>query len=171
PFKCRIVIIKAFLEAEQYEQLLGSTSYYVNTSYGEGQCLPLMEFLSSGIPALAPINSAMADYMSDEIGFVIESRPEPTHWQHDPRRMLRTLHYKADWLATVRAFEESYRLIREDAESYREMSQAAVAKMQSHCSIEALQQPLLQFLTKHRFFGKAAPSRGSARSVEASQLA
>src|SRR5690606_10327903 len=65
PFKCRIVIIKAFLEGEQYGRLLASTAYYVNTSYGEGQCLPLMEFLSSGIPALAPVNSAMADYMSD----------------------------------------------------------------------------------------------------------
>lgn len=167
PFKCRIVIIKAFLEPDQYQRLLASSSYYVNTSYGEGQCLPLMEFLSSGIPALAPANSAMADYMSDEVGFVIESRPEPTQWQHDPRRMLRALHYKADWLSTVKAFESSYQLIREDVESYREMSHVAAARMKEHCSIDVLKGPLQEFLRKHGSAVNAARDAENSDSAEA----
>lgn len=149
PFRCRVVVIKAFLGDEQYQKLLQSTSFYVNTSYGEGQCLPLMEFLSSGIPALAPANSAMADYMSEDLGFVIESRPEPTSWQHDTRRMMRTLHYRVDWLSTVEAFRKSYALIHEDREAYAAMSRLAAARMKNHCSIDVLKEPLVRFLREH----------------------
>lgn len=146
PFKCRIVIIKGFLDDEQYTRLVEASSYYVNTSSGEGQCLPLMEFLSSGIPALAPINTAMADYMSEEVGFVIDSRPELTSWQHDDRRMMRAFHYPVDWMSTMRAFEESYEMIRQNPGAYRAKSDAAIECMKAHCSIDVLRDRLENFL-------------------------
>lgn len=142
PFKCRIVIIKGFLEKKQYSDMLNATSYYVNTSYGEGQCLPLMEFLSSGIPAIAPNTTALADYMSDEVGFVLNSHKELTSWQHDERLMLRTFHYRVDWESTVHAFEQSYRTIKQDDARYRAMADAAIQNMQNHCSIDVLQERL-----------------------------
>jgi len=146
PFKCRIVVIQGFLEDEQFEQFFAASSYYVNTSYGEGQCLPLMEFLSSGVPALSPRNTAMEDYMHEDLGFIIDSRPELTFWQHDERQMIRAFHYRADWTSTMEAFQESYRIYKDDPARYREMSGEAVAQMKNHCSIEVLQGRLAGFL-------------------------
>ncbi|MGQ9427454.1 glycosyltransferase [Gilvimarinus sp. F26214L] len=146
PFKCRVVVIKAFLENEHYQRMLEASSYYVNTSYGEGQCLPLMEFLASGVPALAPVNSAMKDYMSKDVGFVIDSRPELASWQHDERRLLRTFHHRVDWQSTVDAFTHSYELMKNDPQRYRAMSLAAAERMRQHCSIEVLSERLKSFL-------------------------
>src|SRR5207253_10564958 len=50
PYRCRIVLIYGYLADPDYERLVQATSYVVNTSYGEGQCLPLMEFMSCGKP-------------------------------------------------------------------------------------------------------------------------
>lgn len=68
-YRCRIVLIHGYLADADYEALVQATSYVVNSSYGEGQCLPLMEFMSCGKPAIAPVNTAMADYISGDNAF------------------------------------------------------------------------------------------------------
>lgn len=146
PFKCRFVIVKAYLERDEFDQLIEATSYYVNTSYGEGQCLPLMEFLSCGIPAIAPNSTAMGDYMTKEIGFVVSSHEELTHWQHDPRQMLRTIHHQVDWRSLVDCFKRSYDLKKSCSIKYQEMSVSAVAHMKNHCSHDVIRSRLLDFL-------------------------
>ncbi|MEM9014227.1 MAG: glycosyltransferase, partial [Pseudomonadota bacterium] len=116
PMKCRIVVIYAYLDGDAYDTLFLSTSFYVNTSYGEGQSIPLCEAMSSGIPAIAPKHTAMRDYVDNDAAIVFDTRPQLTHWQHDPRRALRCMHFKPDWMSLVEAYRESYDIAKNDPE-------------------------------------------------------
>ncbi len=134
PFQCRVVALSSFLSEDDYEKLIAITRYYVNTSHGEGQCLPLMEFMSCGKPAIAPANSALRDYIDDEVAFLVGSTDEPTHWQHDPRRLFRTHQGRIDWSSLIRAYRHSYEVAKHDPARYGAMSQACISRMEGHCS-------------------------------------
>ena len=146
PFNCRIIILMAFLDDAQYHTLLNATTYYVNTSFGEGQCLPLMEFLSAGIPALAPATTALEDYITDDISFVLPAHPEPSTWQHDPRLSYRALRWRTDWLELVDAYQRSYALAKTDPAKWQQMSMAAAAQMKNHCSLGAAEKNMTDYL-------------------------
>ena len=148
PFKCRVVACSSHLSDEDYEKMIGSSSYYVNTSHGEGQCIPLMEFMSCGKPAIAPCDSAMADYIDESVAFVIKSSAELTHWQHDARRRYRCLQTRISWMSLVEAFQNSYQLIKESPDDYSTMSQRAIDRLQQHCSNATVTKRLGEFLEK-----------------------
>ncbi|SDI59204.1 glycosyltransferase [Pseudomonas panipatensis] len=133
-FKCRVVLLHGFLDGADYAALIRSTAFVVNASHGEGQCLPLMEFLSCGKPAVAPCHSAMADYIDADIAFVVDSWLDATAWPHDPRLAYRTLRHQIDWASLVSAYREAYRTFMENPERYRQMAAASVARMREHCS-------------------------------------
>src|SRR6185312_2727130 len=78
PFKCRVVTMDGFLEDADYAGLMATTSYYVNASNAEGLCMPLMEFMSAGKPAIAPRHTAFADYVDATAAFVVASSPQLT---------------------------------------------------------------------------------------------
>ena len=107
-FRCRVVLIHGFLADADYERLVEATSFVVNSSFGEGQCLPLMEFMSCGKPAVAPCNTAMADYIDADNAFIVDSTDELTAWPHDPRRAFRTLRYVTNWASLCEAYKASY---------------------------------------------------------------
>lgn len=135
PFKCRIVFIHGFLADEQYESLILHSHFVVNASRGEGQCLPLMEFMSSGVPAVAPNNSAMNEYVNQSNAFVVESAPEITFWPQDPRQLYRTLWQRINWESLVKAFSDSARVYREQPREYGLMSDAAAHSLEKYCSL------------------------------------
>lgn len=56
-------MVHGFLSDKSYRKLIHATSFFVNASSGEGLCLPLMEFMACGVPAIAPNRTAMADYV------------------------------------------------------------------------------------------------------------
>ena len=146
PFRCRILVLAYYLEKGDYSKLIESTSFYVNTSYGEGQCLPLMEYLSSGIPAIAPKATALEDYINEENSFVLSTAASPTYWQHDERKAIRTVHHRPDWYAIVEAFKESYKVAKEDQIRYRRMSENALQSMKSHAEASLIRDRLKHFL-------------------------
>lgn len=133
-FKCRVVLLHGYLTADTYQRLMATTAFIVNASHGEGQCLPLMEYLSIGKPAIAPCHSAMADYIDDAVGFVVSSWPDATAWPHDPRVAYRTLRHQIDWESLREAFVAADICVREDPERYQKLSQNAIQRMQTHCS-------------------------------------
>ncbi|MCG8671801.1 MAG: glycosyltransferase [Pseudomonadales bacterium] len=133
-FKCRVVIIHGYLSADSYQKLMTSTHYIVNASYGEGQCLPLMESLSAGIPAIAPRHSAMVDYINEDIAFIVDSWEDATAWSHDPRLAYRTLRHQIHWESLVDAYKKAYRRVKESPMLYRHMQEAANQRMKNHCS-------------------------------------
>ena len=134
PFKCRVIIIHGLLADEEYAQLVEATSYTVNTSRGEGQCLPLMEFMSAGRPAIAPRHSAMLDYVSDENAFVMDCHMRPAFWPHDIRQATRCMRYQPDFADLVRCYRDSFRVARDEPARYGRMSAAARKSQESFCS-------------------------------------
>ncbi|MEM8634559.1 MAG: glycosyltransferase [Pseudomonadota bacterium] len=159
PFKCRVLAIQAYLDSETYDELLDGTTFYVNTSYGEGQSIPLCEALSGGIPAVAPKHTAMRDYVFDDSSVIFETNAELTHWQHDPRRAYRCLHFRPDFTSLVEAYQKSYEIAARNPDAYKSMSEAAMKRLEAHCSFTRTLEDLENFIAKQKsiFDQKAVP--------------
>jgi glycosyltransferase involved in cell wall biosynthesis len=153
-YRCRIVLIYGYLADVDYERLVQATSYVVNTAYGEGQCLPLMEFMSCGKPAVAPRTTAMIDYLDADNAFLIETTDELTAWPHDPRRAFRTLRYVTHWASLCTAYRSSYDVAKADPARYAKMSAHAVASLENFCSQATAEQRLKGFF--EQLFNRAA---------------
>lgn len=134
PFDCRVVIVQGYLSSEDYSALIHASHFVVNSAFGEGQCLPLMEFMSAGKPSIAPDHTGMADYVNESNSFVVASSNEWFHWPHDPRLVLRTFRRRINWESLVLAFERSFEEVIQDPVAYRNRSIRAVRDLQSHCS-------------------------------------
>jgi glycosyltransferase involved in cell wall biosynthesis len=146
PFQCRVVALSAFLDDPHYERLVAASTYAVNSSHGEGQCLPLMEFMACGRPAIAPDHTAMGDYVDAHVAFVIESDLEPCTWPQDRRARFRAHRHRLNWMSLVRCFEASYHTARNDPEGYRTMAEEGQRRQQTNCSLAAATARLRQFL-------------------------
>lgn len=146
PFKCRVLVVHGFLDQLQYQELIQSTSFYVNASSGEGLCLPLMEFLSAGCPSLAPTHSAMADYISDDLAFIVDCSIEPFCWPHDPAGIYITHRHRLSWASLVSAYSESYKLAKSDPNRYQSMSKHAYERLRDFASRERVAKDIADFL-------------------------
>jgi glycosyltransferase involved in cell wall biosynthesis len=160
-YQCRIVLIHGYLADPDYERLVEATSYVVNSSYGEGQCLPLMEFMSCGKPAIAPLNTAMADYIDRDCAFIVDFTEELTAWPHDPRAAYRTLRYMTDWDSLCAAYRASYAVAKNDVERYAAMSARAVRNLERFCSQASTEQRLRAFFEAHLESAKTLPVQAS----------
>jgi glycosyltransferase involved in cell wall biosynthesis len=132
PLRCRILLCCGFLDDNSYAALIRATTYYVNTSHAEGLCLPMMEFLAAGKPAIAPSHTAMADYIGPDISFVLRASLEHNVWPHDPRDLFTTMRYRLNWPSINEAFAASF-AVAMDAR-YAAMGAAAVIAMRAFCA-------------------------------------
>ena len=148
PFKCRVLIVHGLLPQQEYESLVDVTSYTVNTSTGEGQCLPLMEFMSAGRPAITPLHTAMLDYVTADNSFIVPSTLKPTSWPHDPRQAIRCMQHILNFSQLVQCYLESFEVARNRPQQYAAMSAAASAALQRFCSDEVVM-GRLQELFRH----------------------
>lgn len=146
PFRCRIVALHGFLDERQYRMLIAATSYVVNTSRCEGQCLPLMEFMRCGVPAVAPRHTAMLDYVDDSNTFVVDASPAPDCWPQDPRRAYRTFSYRIDWESLCRAFASAHAVASDDPTRYRAMADAAAETIAGRFSVDSVRAGLARFM-------------------------
>lgn len=147
PFKCRILALHGYLEPGEYEKLIAATDYYVNASRSEGLCLPLMEFMACGKPALSPDHTAMADYLDSSSSFIIDSSLEPTVWPHDSRPVFRAMYYRINWESLVNAYRQSYHIAKNQPDVYRNMAQAAISQIKTFASHHVVKEKLQSFLT------------------------
>ena len=145
PFDCRIVLIHGFLPDADYARLVAVTAFTVNTSHGEGQCLPLMEAMSAGKPAVAPSHTGMADYVHEDCAFIVRSTAEPTHWPQDGRAAIRTLRRRIDPGSLEQAYRESYVVWTTDRVRYQAMAASAFETVRLHCSAELTETRLRTF--------------------------
>lgn len=145
-FQCRVVLLHGYLDRSEFDELIRHTAYIVNASHGEGQCLPLMEFLSCGKPAVAPRHSAMVDYIDESVAFEVATWLDATAWPHDPRLAYRTLRHQIDWASLVEAYRAAFQCFTQQPERYARMSNAAIERMRTHCSLEAGRGRLETFL-------------------------
>ena len=148
PFQCRVVAIHGYLPSDQLGALIASTDYFVNASTAEGQCLPLLEFMAQGVPAIAPDHTAMETYINSKNAFVIRSSEQPAMWPHDPRRAKRTLSYRTDWESLACAYRDSDLLLTENIDQYEDMRRAAADAVSDHYSSRKIGKQLKRLLHK-----------------------
>lgn len=147
PFQCRVLVLHGFLDDRQYRELVSVSDFYVNASTGEGLCLPLMEFMASGKPALAPRHTAMLDYVDDDVARVVQTSVELACWAHDPCGIMRTRRHRLNWQSLMEGYRACYRLAREDAEGYRHMSLRAWQRLRDFSDVPVVADQLQAFLT------------------------
>ena len=143
PFQCRVVIMHGYLNDDEYAKLVRGSTYIVNAAYGEGQCLPLMEYMSAGKPAIAPSHTAMEDYINEGNSFVVKSSIERAIWPHDPRGAFRTFRYQINWESLYNAYLESYSVAKNDPARYLHMSGCAVESLKKYCSKAVVEERLI----------------------------
>jgi glycosyltransferase involved in cell wall biosynthesis len=146
-FQCRVVIIGDFLAESDYHQLIALSKFVVNTSLGEGQCLPLMEGMSWGKPALAPQHTSMSEYVDQSTGFIINTSIEPCSWPHDRRAAVRAYRHRVNWHSVACAFSDSFNMLRTDPQRYETMSVQAIERQRAFCSQEAALKKLQEIVT------------------------
>lgn len=165
PFKCRVVTIDGFLDEAEYGRLIGLTDYYVNASTAEGLCMPLMEFMSAGKPAIAPRHTAFADYVDATAAFVVASSPQLTVWPVDPAHRYSTMCERIHWDTLVAAFEQSYRLFKEARPEYSRMGGNAADAMRRYSSDEAVTARLQAVLRRILADGAGPAEETAAASI------
>jgi glycosyltransferase involved in cell wall biosynthesis len=161
-FTCRIIFIYGMLPDDEYRALIEATSYTVNTSNGEGQCLPLMEYMSGGRPAVTPLHSAMLDYVSPQNAFVVQSTERPHAWPHDVRQAMRCVNHRVSFADLVRAYRESFAVAQGDPQRYAAMSADAHQALAGFCSDEVVAARLSELFEHLKSTAFARPhSKGS----------
>ena len=68
-----IVFLNAFLSDEDLGALYEVADFYLCASLAEGQNLPLLEAMAHGVVPVSPAHTAMADYVTADNAFVIET--------------------------------------------------------------------------------------------------
>ncbi|WP_287242002.1 methyltransferase domain-containing protein [Pseudoalteromonas sp.] len=149
PYDCRVVILQGYIPDEEYQKLQRAMHFVVNTSLGEGQCLPLMELMSMGKPSLAPQHSSMLDYIHKGNAFIIDSHEELTFWPQDPRRAYRTMRSRIDAESVEKAFLDSYQVIKNHPDIYKKMCANAHETMRHHCSVDVITRRFAHILNDH----------------------
>ena len=150
PFECRVIVIKGYLDDDSYKALSESSTYAVNASKGEGQCLPLMEYMSAGKPAISPNHTGMGDYITPNNSFVVATALEPVAWPDDTRRMYRTTQHRVDWESLRDCFEKSYIVAKETPQEYGRLAKNAAEDLRRHCSRETVTQKLKKLFEFHQ---------------------
>jgi glycosyltransferase involved in cell wall biosynthesis len=129
--RCRVFLITRFLDEDEMRALARATTYYITSTRAEGNCLPLMDYLAAGRPAVSPCHTAISDYFSKDAGFVVESHPEPAAWPQDSRLRCRTTWHRLVWPSLAGEIRRSYEVARDDDAAYERLGQAARRTMQA----------------------------------------
>ena len=143
---CRIVVICGFLSDSNYQQLIKGSNFVVNTSCGEGQCLPLIEFMSAGVPAVSPRHTAMSDYINDENSFVVDHSWSWVPWPNDPHLRFRCMNYPIRWESLRDSFVQGFEVVAYEDKRYKQMSHSAKETMSEICSRNTFERKFLEFL-------------------------
>ena len=133
-YRCRVVIICGFLSGHDYESLVRLTTFTVNTSCGEGQCLPLLEYMSAGRPAISPRHTAMADYVTTNNSIVVAHEEELVPFPNDPDLVFRTRNFPIIWESLVDGFRRAVSLA-SDRSDYLRFSTEARESARRLCSL------------------------------------
>lgn len=172
PHRCAVAFICDYLTDAEMIDLCRASTYYLQASKAEGNCLPLMNFLAAGRPGITPVHSSMGDYFRSDFGFVVDSHPEPCAWPHDSRQWLRSTWARIVWPSLRDQIAESYRVVSEAPSEYEAMSRRARLHMHQWASYAAVGSRLDAAL--RAVLGEAAgaggqpchePSMGEARTA------
>ena len=140
--RCRLVFICDFLTEAQLLDLTTATTFYLQATKAEGNCLPLMNHLAAGRPGVSPDHSSVGDYFDAQSGFVVASHPEPSAWPHDLRLRQRTTWARIVWPSLRDQIQASYRMASGSAMAYKRLSRSCRARMLDWAGNEAVARAL-----------------------------
>lgn len=136
--RCKVVFVTDYLKHESMIDLVRASTYYVTTTRAEGNCLPVMNYLAAGRPSIAPSHSAIGDYFTEKMGFVVDAHPEPAIWPHDNRVRFRTTWGRLVWPTLLEQLRRSYHIARNDRPAYDALSAGGRSKMAQWASVESV---------------------------------
>ena len=136
--RCRLVVIPSFLNEAELFELARLSTFYLTSTRAEGNCLPLMNYLAAGRPAISPSHTAIADYFDNEVGFVVQSHSEPCAWPQDSRLRWRSMWHRLVWPSLVEQIRRSYEMAKSDCGAYDAMAQAARDRMRQWAHPESV---------------------------------
>jgi hypothetical protein len=146
PFACRVVVLDGALDEAAYHTLIGATHFAVNASRAAGQCLQLTEFMSAGRPAIAPLHTAMRDYITADNAVIAASSPEFCALPQDTRNLLASTRHRVEWSSLRDAFGHAFRIASGEPDRYAAMGDAAAASMRAYCADDTVGPRLAAFL-------------------------
>jgi len=133
-FACRIVVLHGYLDDAGYARLVAASHWIVSATLAEGQCLPLLEFMSAGRPAITAAHTAMADYATTENALLIRHDEEPCAWPQDPSNRFHSHRAQLDWGSLRDAFHSARKMVVDDWDGYVFMADSARETMRGYCS-------------------------------------
>jgi hypothetical protein len=143
--RCKVAVATGSLSDAELLELTRLSTYYVSATRAEGFCVPAQDFLAAGRPVIAPAHSALAEYLSFDVGFPVESHPEPTSWPHDPSQRIRTTRHRVVWQSLQEQIWASYVALR-DPRWYATMGERGRARMKDFAATEPVRRRLRQAL-------------------------
>lgn len=129
--RCRVVFLTDYLTNDQMLALCRATTYYLTTTQAEGNCLPVMNYLAAGRPVISTCHTALSDYFSEHIGYVIDSQPQPAIWPHDSRLRFKTSWARLVYPSLLKQLRHSYEMARTDHAGYEALAERGREKIRS----------------------------------------
>jgi hypothetical protein len=151
--RCRVAVTCEFLSDAQMLELARGTTFILNTSRAEGACLPLQNFLAAGRPAISPRHTALTEFIDAEVGFVVDSRREPTYFPFDTTQKITTSWQPVVEESLVEQLAASYLVAQSDTAKYRTLAANARRRMADFAS----------YATVRRQFSEAAEQLQASR--------
>lgn len=145
PFDCRLVIMCGYLPGPSFHKLIDATTFCVNSSCGEGQCLPLLENMAAGRPALAPAHTAMMDYVNSGNSVVVEHDSMFVPFPNDPELKYRTVNFPVRWSSLFEGFVLCHQ-IASDSGQYKTYSDRARDGVRAVASMDVFRSRLGAFV-------------------------
>jgi glycosyltransferase involved in cell wall biosynthesis len=136
--RCKVVFIVDYLSGEQMLALARASAYYLTTTRAEGNCLPLMNYLAAGRPGVTPCHTAIGDYFSPDMGFVIASATERALWPQDKRIRFKTTWNRIEWPSVIEQLRNSYHLALRDRPAYDALAATGRQRMAQWVESEAV---------------------------------
>ena len=136
--RCKLIVLDDFLTEDQMLALARASTYYITTTRAEGNCLPLMNYLAAGRPGISPSHTAIGDYFDNDVGYVVESHPEPAAWPQDSQSRCRTTWHRLVFPSLVTQIRRSYRVAKYNRAAYEAQASRARARMLEWASRETV---------------------------------
>ena len=172
PHQCKVAFVVDYLSDADLADLATASTYYLQTTKAEGNCLPLMNYLAAGRPGISPDHSAIGDYFSNQFGWVVQSNQEPAAWPHESQLRFRTSWGRIVWTSLRDSIRSSYETASNSYEDYIDLSNACRTKMQSWASndvvdrhLDSALQALDEVLQQQTSSPMTLPIRSNVNSV------
>jgi len=106
-------VIAEFIPLERLNALHQVCDCFIMPSYGESMCRPMLDALGFGNPVIVTDNTGMCDYVTPDVGRIVDSRTEPVYSSDHPLPYLYTgweTWQSIDILSLQKSMREIYEL-------------------------------------------------------------